>query len=215
MAGAEAGANLEREIFRDELAQFVADNAHLEHTAEVAEKARLAAVAETSTLRSELEAVRLEFEDLRRTRELQNAPAPGTDVSARALDVPAAPDAASAPTPDQVEILRLRALLTANNIDDRGASGFHYLDDHVRGAPIRDDLAAEQQEAQGTIQSFAHLITSMPTPRSTRSPDLLSHHLSQQAHALYYDSLLAVSLFSLFPFCLLRSSFHARRATSF
>jgi hypothetical protein len=112
VAGAEAGANLEREIFRDELAQFVADNAHLEHTAEVAEKARLAAVAETSTLRSELEAVRLEFEDLRRTRELQNAPAPGTDVSARALDVPAAPDAASAPTPDQVEILRLWALFT-------------------------------------------------------------------------------------------------------
>ena len=88
------------------------DNAQLEHTAEVAEKTRLAAVAETSALRSELEAARLELDDLHRTREIQDAPAPGTDVPARALDVPAAPDTASAPTPYQIEILRLWALFT-------------------------------------------------------------------------------------------------------
>ena len=86
----------------------MADDAHLEHTAEVAEKARLAAVAETSTLRSELEAVRLELEDLRRTR---------PNVTERVPVEPDAPDPASAPTPEQVEILRLRALLMENNID--------------------------------------------------------------------------------------------------
>ena len=50
VAGAEAGAILEREISQHELAQSVADNAQVAQTAEVAEKARLAAVAATSTL---------------------------------------------------------------------------------------------------------------------------------------------------------------------
>ena len=73
VAGAEAGAFLEREIYQHELAQSVADNAQLTHTAEVAEKALT--VATTSTLRSELAAersehaaARQELDDLRWTR---------------------------------------------------------------------------------------------------------------------------------------------------
>ena len=54
VAGAEAGAgaSIEREIYQNELAQSIEENASLAHTAEVAEQARLAAVAGASALRS-------------------------------------------------------------------------------------------------------------------------------------------------------------------
>ena len=46
-----------------------------------------------------------------------------------------------------------RSSRTAPPFDDRGASGIHYLDDHVRGAPTRDNLASRLAGRQPALKS--------------------------------------------------------------
>ena len=127
----------------------------LTRTAEAAETARLAAVAD-------LAAARLVIDDMRR------AP---TDATTR---VPVGSDPAPAPPSAQDELLRLRALLKEHAIDDSG----------VRGAPTRADRAdraAEQPLARDTFRSITHMTRPMQTPGSTWSPELSSYPASRQA----------------------------------
>ena len=64
MAGAAAAAQLEREIYMDELAQSQEDIARLQREAETAEKAREAAESKRLAAITELAAARRVIEDL-------------------------------------------------------------------------------------------------------------------------------------------------------